>query len=81
MRNFLLEIKMIPLIKIPGINIDQRIIAGGGRNDYLPINGGRQDKAIVIVRMVADQIDPARRLKNAGCPRLVKIVAMESDCL
>ena len=34
---------------------------------YLPIDGGRQNEAQVVVGVLADQVDPAGRADDADC--------------
>jgi hypothetical protein len=50
-----------------GINVNPGILSGCGRYEYLPINGRRQHIAGIIIGMLPDQIDTARRLKKAWC--------------
>ena len=61
-----LDIEPDLLAEIEGDDATARVDARGDGEDHGPVRGGREDEALVVVGVLSDQVDPARRADEEG---------------
>ena len=60
-RDYLFRITQIAEIQVQGYDMDKIVVPAGDSHIDRLIDGGRHDKPIIIIRMLPDQVYPARR--------------------
>src|SRR5205823_9530045 len=55
------QAKLDRVIEVEGMSADRAVRAGAPGEPHVAVDGGGQDKAVVVVGMLADQVDAPRR--------------------
>ena len=55
------QVELLPRVEIQGMDAHSAVLPGPEDHLDVPVQGHGQDEAVVVVRVLADEVDPARR--------------------